>query len=1201
MIRLHIPGIPYTITREEYSHDAYTGKVLRFSPMMRSLGFEVYHYGIEGSESGATKHFDLMTKEEWTELRIKTWQFVDKTLSYEDAKKRNSDPTQIISQISNWSSPLTKEFNVRFRKHLIENYRSNKTDIVCIPLSRTYQDALDKLNYITVESGIGYTGSYLNFRIFESYAWLSSTLGKEEIMPNNYWFVVPNYFDISEFKLSLSPNQKRIGFLGRITDMKGCRVIMEIAKRFPDIEFILCGQGDPKIYLEIPNITYKPPIHGSERSEYLGNCVAVLCLSKYLEPFCGVAVEAQLCGTPVISTDHGAMVETIEQGITGLRGHTLSDFCYGVQMALDGKFNRQYIRDRAVRLYDMYNVAHQYQYVFKTIVDVFIPEKNGWYSPETYIEDILESNPVVKPNPRIYKFSCYYGTSFPNYFQLYLDSLGLNANILTVFLVTDIDTSKYNCPSNLVVIPFSKIEVQKRASKFILDVYGKTVEPDELLLDNYKFVDYKIVYPILFDDVLKLHSVTENDYVGWGDIDLIYGKFSNFINFKEDYGILGGWHGHFTAIKNTESFKYNFKTIPNFLELITDNSKTFITDEIAYREPLKAYLAANNIKMFFANAHFCDIVPPCFFHMSRPDHATFEKNFYDLYNPRKNINYVQYDKAILTVVYDDGSSREALYCHLQKRKMNLELTAYDSFHIKESTFVMKYKEVPKPVVVNIRNKLYSLREKGYYPSIILDIGAHKGRWTEETLNIYPESKYYLFEANEYSDLNKFSEKPDIKVFQNTILNDTNSEVEWYKINNTGDSMFREKTYFYDNPSVSKRSSLTLDTLLERENIVIDSRCVFIKIDCQGAELPILRGASAIVNKADFIMLELPFFGKYNEGVPSFLEYIKYMDTIGFLPYDISEEHVIRSFKVQVDIIFINKTHKLNTIVQKALLSPSYPVVNSVSRKHYTVITYCSGYDYSVFERFAGTLYDTGFSGDLIFVIRESDKPVLEELCKKFKNVSYYVDKVVNHRHCQQKRYYIYKELFETRNLQTDYVLLCDSRDVFFQRNIEVYSLDPSVDIFFLQEDNYIEKCNVNKEWLRAIEEELKIDIISKIGENRIICSGTTFGKLGGIRSYVDRMCDLMSNTIHTEFTKFTGFDQGIHNYLVYMLGFTDIKMKFLKNSDGFVNNLQYAEIKFMNGNNEIVNIHKEPSYVVHQWDRLPDYMRVRFNGKYKFT
>ncbi len=65
MIRLHLPAIPYTITRDEYSHDAFTGKVKRFSPMMRSRGFEVFHYGIETSDSGANKDIELMTKAEW--------------------------------------------------------------------------------------------------------------------------------------------------------------------------------------------------------------------------------------------------------------------------------------------------------------------------------------------------------------------------------------------------------------------------------------------------------------------------------------------------------------------------------------------------------------------------------------------------------------------------------------------------------------------------------------------------------------------------------------------------------------------------------------------------------------------------------------------------------------------------------------------------------------------------------------------------------------------------------------------------------------------------------------------------------------------------------------------------------------------------------------------------------------------------------
>jgi hypothetical protein len=39
----------------------------------------------------------------------------------------------------------------------------------------------------------------------------------------------------------------------------------------------------------------------------------------------------------------------------------------------------------------------------------------------------------------------------------------------------------------------------------------------------------------------------------------------------------------------------------------------------------------------------------------------------------------------------------------------------------------------------------------------------------------------------------------------------------------------------------------------------------------------------------------------------------------------------------------------------------------------------------------------------------------------------------------------------------------------------------------------------------------------------------------------------------------------------------------------------------MNGMNQIVTSNKETiSYIVHQWDRLPDYMRERIYPKYDF-
>lgn len=385
-IRLHLISIPHTITSEVYSHCAFTGKVKRFSPMMKSVGFEVYHYGIESSNSGADKNIDLLTIQEWTDLKIKSFMYLDKKLTLNEAIQKNNDETKYIGELGNWDTPLVKEFNKRLKIKLIQNYRDNKTDIVCIPFGKNYEDAICDLNFTKVETGIGYPDSYQNFRIFESYSWLSHTCAKENINPPNYWFVAPNYYDINNFKLSLIPNKKKIGFLGRITSSKGLNIIVEIAKKFPNLEFVICGQGNPNIFLTEPNIIYKPPIYGSEISDYLGSCIAVLCPTEFIEPFCGVSVEAQLCGTPVISTDHGAFADNIENFKTGLRCHTLADYCYGIQLALDNIFDRKYIHERACKLFDMYKIAYKYEYIFKCILDVHIPENNGWYANESYIK-----------------------------------------------------------------------------------------------------------------------------------------------------------------------------------------------------------------------------------------------------------------------------------------------------------------------------------------------------------------------------------------------------------------------------------------------------------------------------------------------------------------------------------------------------------------------------------------------------------------------------------------------------------------------------------------------------------------------------------------------------------------------------------------------------------------------------------------------
>jgi glycosyltransferase involved in cell wall biosynthesis len=158
------------------------------------------------------------------------------------------------------------------------------------------------------------------------------------------------------------------------------RVVDEVARRMPEQRFIICGQGDPTPWLLCPNVEYKPPIHGRERAVLLGNATAVMCPSEYIEPFCGVNVEAQLCGTPVVSTDFGAFVETIEQGITGWRCHMLQDYVEALKLA--PTLDRRYISDRARARYSLEVVGKRYDSIFKQIYD---QKDKGWYSETSYL------------------------------------------------------------------------------------------------------------------------------------------------------------------------------------------------------------------------------------------------------------------------------------------------------------------------------------------------------------------------------------------------------------------------------------------------------------------------------------------------------------------------------------------------------------------------------------------------------------------------------------------------------------------------------------------------------------------------------------------------------------------------------------------------------------------------------------------------
>ena len=216
----------------------------------------------------------------------------------------------------------------------------------------------------------------------------------------------------------------------------------------------------------------------------------------------------------------------------------------------------------------------------------------------------------------------------------------------------------------------------------------------------------------------------------------------------------------------------------------------------------------------------------------------------------------------------------------------------------------------------IVNALQKLKSFGFEPKNILDIGANKGKWTLEIKKkVFPKAEYTLIEAIDYEELEKLSVKHDNINYKNILLDEIEHLVTWYEKRNTGDSLFKENTGYFDDCKEIKRSATTLDLVFNKNEVF-----ELIKIDCQGAEIPILKGGNRLVQKSSVIILEVPFMGEYNIGAPNFYEHINYMENIGYRVFDIVELHRVDNILIQIDIIFIKQGHdfenKVDIIIKK---------------------------------------------------------------------------------------------------------------------------------------------------------------------------------------------------------------------------------------------------------------------------------------------
>jgi FkbM family methyltransferase len=194
----------------------------------------------------------------------------------------------------------------------------------------------------------------------------------------------------------------------------------------------------------------------------------------------------------------------------------------------------------------------------------------------------------------------------------------------------------------------------------------------------------------------------------------------------------------------------------------------------------------------------------------------------------------------------------------------------------------------------------------YYPEIILDVGVANG--TPELYEIFPQSKFILFEALEefVPKMEEYKNKYKDMHIEICALGSEENEIE---INVhpdlVGSSIYIENEDSNVNGVKRKVPLRTLNSFQNKYNFI--DKSILLKIDVQGAELDVIRGADKILSYIDVIILEVSLFDFFDNNI-QFIDILKYMDEIGFVPYDIFgfSNRPYDSALAQVDIAFVKK-------------------------------------------------------------------------------------------------------------------------------------------------------------------------------------------------------------------------------------------------------------------------------------------------------
>lgn len=211
--------------------------------------------------------------------------------------------------------------------------------------------------------------------------------------------------------------------------------------------------------------------------------------------------------------------------------------------------------------------------------------------------------------------------------------------------------------------------------------------------------------------------------------------------------------------------------------------------------------------------------------------------------------------------------------------------------------------IAKGKIPDHRVSLGRLKNLGFNPELIFDIGAYHGDFTQMCIKLWPDAKVVAFEAlpDKIQLLHSKFNSQNIRIIEGIVGQEMSDDITFFA-DETSSSVLQSQEF---TPKKRlKQKMFTLDQFIDKHALNAPD---ILKIDTQGYEYQILKGFEKNLKSVKVILLELNFIEVYQD-VRLAHEIIQLLADNGYVIYDICEIHrrPLDMALFQIDFIFLKQ-------------------------------------------------------------------------------------------------------------------------------------------------------------------------------------------------------------------------------------------------------------------------------------------------------